>query len=115
MTFKKIPTAVWLIAGLLTGAAAVAEEIGSVNTVFKLIGPDHKIAIEAFDDPDIPGVACYVSHAKKGGVSGALGLAEDTSDASIACRQVVPITLPDKVKSKKSDSKKSQDRVISGR
>lgn len=80
--------------GLLAASAACADEIGTVDTAFKLIGPNHKIAIEAFDDPDVPGVACHVSRAKTGGLSGWAGLAEDTSDASIACRQVGPITLP---------------------
>jgi CreA protein len=88
---------------LAAGSVAMAEEIGSVNTVFKLVGPDHKIVIDAFDDPDVTGVACYVSRAKTGGVKGALGLAEDTADASIACRQVGPITLPERVASKKAD------------
>jgi CreA protein len=88
---------------LSAGGIAMAEEIGSVNTVFKLVGPDHKIVIDAFDDPDVTGVACYVSRAKTGGVKGALGLAEDTADASIACRQVGPITLPERVASKKAD------------
>ena len=76
---------------LLISAGAGAEEIGSVDTVFKFLGPNHKIIIEAFDDPKVEGVACHVSRAQTGGVSGALGLAEDTSDASIACRQVGPI------------------------
>ena len=70
---------------------ATAEEIGHVDTVFKLLGPDHKIVIEAFDDPKVEGVACHLSRAKKGGISGAVGLAEDPSDAAIACRQVGPI------------------------
>lgn len=65
-----------------------AEEIGSVSTVFKMLGPNDKIVIEAFDDPKVDGVTCYLSRAKKGGVAGGLGVAEDTSDASIACRQV---------------------------
>ena len=79
------------LAALLFAATAGAEEIGSVDTVFKFLGPDHKIVIEAFDDPAVEGVACHLSRAKKGGIKGALGLAEDTSDASIACRQVGPI------------------------
>nr|WP_051379144.1 CreA family protein [Derxia gummosa] len=74
--------------------SALAEPIGEVDTAFKLIGPDHKIVVEAYDDPKVQGVTCYVSRAKKGGVSGALGLAEDTSDASIACRQVGPVSIP---------------------
>ena len=79
-------------------ASTAAEEIGSVDTAFKLIGPDHKIKIEAFDDEKIKGVACHVSRAVTGGVSGAVGLAEDTSDASIACRQVGPISIAGELK-----------------
>ncbi|WP_299690280.1 CreA family protein [Hydrocarboniphaga sp.] len=71
-----------------------AEEIGAVDTAFKLLGPDHKIVVEAYDDPGVHGVSCYVSRAKTGGVKGALGLAEDTTDASIACRQIGPIEFP---------------------
>ena len=71
-----------------------ADAIGSVDTVFKLIGPDHKIIVDAYDDPRVNGVTCYVSRAKTAGVSGALGLAEDKSEAAIACRQVGPISVP---------------------
>ena len=80
-------------AALLAAPLAQAEPIGSVDTVFKLIGPDHKIIVDAYDDPKVAGVTCYVSRAKTGGVKGALGLAEDKSDASIACRQVGPISV----------------------
>jgi CreA protein len=79
---------------LATATAAHAEDIGSVDTAFVLIGPDHKIVVEAYDDPGVNGVTCYVSRAKTGGVKGALGLAEDKSEASIACRQVGPISIP---------------------
>jgi CreA protein len=72
---------------------ASSEEIGAVDTVFKLIGPDHKIAVEAYDDPKVTGVTCYVSRAKTGGIKGALGLAEDKSEASIACRQTGVISF----------------------
>ncbi len=77
----------------LSACGAGAEPIGSVDTVFKLIGPDHKIVVDAYDDPKVAGVTCYVSHAKTGGVKGALGLAEDKSEASIACRQVGPVSI----------------------
>jgi CreA protein len=79
----------------LAGLAA-AEPIGEVDTVFKLVGPDHKIVVDAHDDPKVTGVTCYVSRAKTGGISGALGLAEDKSEASIACRQVGPISFAGK-------------------
>ena len=77
---------------LLTGLAR-AEPIGEVDTVFKFIGPDHKIVVDAHDDPKVSGVTCYVSRAKTGGIKGGLGLAEDKSEASIACRQVGPISF----------------------
>lgn len=77
---------------------AAAEEIGAVSTVFKMLGPNDKIVVEAFDDPKVDGVTCYLSRAKKGGITGGLGVAEDTSDASIACRQVGPIAFKQKFK-----------------
>ncbi|MDM7270530.1 protein CreA, partial [Klebsiella grimontii] len=76
--------------------------IGSVDTVFKFLGPDHKIVVEAFDDPDVQNVTCYISRAKTGGIKGGLGLAEDTSDAAISCQQVGPIELADKIKNGKT-------------
>ena len=78
-------------------APARAEEIGCVTTAWKLLGANHRVCVEAFDDPKIPGVACHLSQARKGGVSGSLGLAEDPSNFSIACRQIGPITLPEKL------------------
>ncbi|MBT5497904.1 MAG: CreA family protein [Alphaproteobacteria bacterium] len=82
---------------LLAANTVSAEEIGSVSTVFKLLGPNDKIVIEAFDDPKVDGVTCHLSRAKKGGVSGAVGLATDSSDAAIACRQVGPITVKEEL------------------
>ena len=96
----------WIFIGCLLSFGAItahAEEIGSVDTVFKLLGPDHKIVVEAFDDPDVKNVTCYISRAKTGGIKGGLGLAEDTSDAAISCQQVGPIELSDKIKNKKSE------------
>ena len=75
-----------------------AEEIGEVSTVFKWVGPNDKIVVEAFDDPKVEGVTCYLSRAKTGGVKGGLGLAEDRAEASIACRQVGPIRFTGKLK-----------------
>ena len=73
--------------------AAHAEQVGEVDTAFKLLGPNHKIVMEAYDDPAVSGVTCYVSRAKTGGITGGLGLAEDKAEASIACRQVGPISI----------------------
>jgi CreA protein len=83
-----------LLALLAALGSAHAQPIGEVDTVFKWIGPDHKIVVDAYDDPKVGGVTCYVSRAKTGGIKGGLGLAEDTADASIACRQVGPIAIP---------------------
>lgn len=90
---------------LFTAFPAAAEEIGKVSTTFKFMGANDKIVIEAFDDPDINGATCYVSRAKTGGVKGSIGVAEDTSDASISCRQTGPITLPERIASGKDDGK----------
>jgi CreA protein len=76
---------------------ANAETVGSVDTVFKFIGPDHKIVVEVFDDPKVGGVSCYLSRAKTGGIKGAIGLAEDKSDSSVACRQVGALSFNGKV------------------
>ena len=89
-----------LLAGfVLAGASALAsaETIGSVDTAFKLIGPDHKVVVEVFDDPKVAGVSCYLSRAKTGGLKGAVGLAEDKANASVACRQVGTLAFPGKV------------------
>jgi len=66
---------------------------GSVSTKFRLFGPNDKIVVDGFDDPKVEGVACHISRAQTGGMNGGLGVAEDTSDASIACRQVGPIKI----------------------
>lgn len=71
---------------------------GSVSTHFRLLGPNDKIVIDAFEDPKVQGVACYISRAETGGVKGQLGVAEDTSDAGIACRQVGPIKIVGELK-----------------
>jgi CreA protein len=91
-----------LIFAILTSVSAFsvnayAEEIGSVDTAFKLLGANHKIVMDVFDDPIVSGVSCYISRAKTGGIKGTFGLAEDTSDASVACRQVGTISFNGKV------------------
>ena len=79
--------AVWIISRPERGTT------GFVNTKFRLLGPDDKIVVDGFDDPKVLGVACHIARAQTGGIKGALGVAEDTSDASIACRQIGPIKI----------------------
>lgn len=92
MLTKSLFQSLFLLALLVS--TSHAEEIGSVDTKFNLLGPDHKIVIEAFDDPKIQGVTCHLSRSKTGGLKGMVGMAEDSSDASIACRQVGPVQMP---------------------
>lgn len=98
----KYKTLIFTALVLMVGRTALAEEVGSVDTVFKIFGPDHKIVVEAFDDPDVKNVTCYISRAKTGGIKGGLGLAEDTADAAISCQQVGPVELSDKIKNGKA-------------
>ena len=93
----------------LLAVPAFAEDIGSTNYRFKWLGPSDKIVVEAFDDPDVPGVTCYMSHARTGGIKGAIGLAEDPGEASIACRQVGAIDAS------KLDKLKHSEEVFSAR
>jgi len=82
---------------LMLVACVRADEVGEVSTAFVLIGANHKVVVEAYDDPKVSGVTCYVSRAKTGGLRGAVGLAEDKAEASIACRQTGPITVSAKL------------------
>lgn len=89
---KTIPLSAAALLLVACGNAG-SEQVGAVDTVFKFIGPDHKIVVDAYDDPKVQGVSCYVSRAKTGGIAGAFGMAEDKAEASIACRQVGPISF----------------------
>ncbi len=84
-------------AGALFLSTARAEEVASVNTNFRVTGSD-RVVVEAYDDPLVQGVTCYVSRARTGGIKGTLGIAEDPTEASIACRQVGAIHFTGPVK-----------------
>jgi CreA protein len=96
---------VLLACGLFPSPVA-SEVIGSVDTVFHMFSRDDDIVVEAFDDPDVAGVTCYLSRARKGGVKGMIGVAEDPSDASIMCLATGDVEVPDRVKSGKADGDK---------
>jgi CreA protein len=78
----------------LDAPAFAQTRIDSINTNFRWLGPDDKILVERYDDPKVANVSCYLSRADTGGIKGGLGLAEDPSRFSIACRAVGPITIP---------------------
>jgi CreA protein len=77
-------------------AAADPDLIFRKSTVFKLLSPDDRLATYGIDDPAVEGVACHFTVPEKGGWSGALGLAEEVSDISLACRQVGPVRFREK-------------------
>ncbi|TLD46565.1 MAG: hypothetical protein FAZ92_01165 [Accumulibacter sp.] len=81
----------------VVSGAVQAEQVGCVTTEWKLVGANHRVCVESFPDPKVPGVTCHVSQARTGGVSGSLGLAEDPSQFALACRQTGPISLPEKL------------------
>jgi CreA protein len=79
------------ILGVLVGffgliGQSFATEVGCVSTTWRVVNND-KVCVDAFKDPDISGITCHVSFAKTGGIKGAVGMAEDPSRFSIACRQ----------------------------
>ena len=91
-----------LLLGLLGGAATAvhaADEpdlIFKRSTVFKWVSPNDKLATYGLDDPLVDGVACHFTVPEKGGFKGWVGLAEEVSDISLACRQVGPIRFKEK-------------------
>ena len=80
--FKKV---LIIVALSIISTFTYADTIGEVNTTFRAIGSNDKIVVESFDDPHIPQITCYLSRAKTGGITGTVGIAEDSSDASIMC------------------------------
>lgn len=98
--------AILAAACVAAATGANAEEIGSVSTNFRVTGSD-KVVIEAYDDPQVDGITCYVSRARTGGIKGQLGMAEDPPEASIACRQVGTISFKGPIR--------QQDNVFSER
>jgi CreA protein len=98
MTVVVIVLALFLILVLWIWSRPERGTTGQVSTNFRWLGPNDKIAVDGFDDPKVPGVACHISRAVTGGIKGGLRLAEDTSDASITCRQVGSIKIPTDLK-----------------
>ncbi len=89
---RTVATAAALALAACLPMPATADDIGNVNTAFHITGSDY-ISVEAFDDPDVKGVSCDLSRARKGGVMASVGLATDVSEFSIACRQVGPVDV----------------------
>jgi CreA protein len=108
-TLTVLALLVALPVAFLAALPAAAEEIGSVGYRFKWLGPNDKIVVEAFDDPDLAGITCYLARARTGGLKGMVGLAEDPPYASISCHQVGPVDA------EKAEKLKSPHEVFSER
>ncbi len=86
------------LAGTYAYAADEPDLIFRRSTVFNLLTPNDKLATYGVDDPEIGGIACHFTAPEKGGIKGWLGLAEEVSDISLACRQMGPIRFKEKMK-----------------
>jgi CreA protein len=88
-----------VLAGFLAVPAVCFGQtrIDQINTNFRWLGPDDRIVVERYDDPKVANVSCYMSRAATGGIKGAIGVAEDPSRFSIACRAVGPVDLPQRL------------------
>jgi CreA protein len=82
-----------VMAILMSTAALAQQRIGEVATTWRMIGPNDQVIVERFDDPKVEGVSCYLSRAETGGIAGMVGLAEDPSRFSIACRATGPVRI----------------------
>jgi CreA protein len=74
--------------------AGAQTRIGTINTNFRWLGPDDRIVVDRYDDPRVANVSCYLSRAETGGIKGGIGIAEDPSRFSLACRAVGPVSMP---------------------
>lgn len=102
-----------ILATLLAGPALAQERVGEVSTTFRVVGPNDKVVIDRFDDPKVENASCYVSRAETGGLSGWVGLAEDPSRFSIACRATGPVKIVGEInRGKKGEVVFSEDTSI---
>ncbi|HEV2603638.1 MAG TPA: CreA family protein [Microvirga sp.] len=89
-----------VLAGLLGAAVPAAAQDPDVifkkSTVWRPLTPDDKLVVQAIDDPAIEGIACHFTTPERGGISGTIGVAEEVSDISLACRQIGPVRFKEK-------------------
>ena len=102
------------ILSLIAFTPALAQErVGEVSTTFRVVGPNDKVVVDRFDDPKVENASCYVSRAETGGLSGWVGLAEDPSRFSIACRATGPVRILGEInKTKKGEVVFSEDTSV---
>jgi CreA protein len=81
------------VLAVLSIHSAQATDLDCISTTFNLLSPNDKVCVSVFEDPQVPGVVCHISQARKGGWGQPLGLNEDPSNFSLACRQIGPIDV----------------------
>lgn len=91
MRLRSMRACLAALALVLLAGSAHAEDLECVDTTWRFFSPDDKVCVSSFEDPDVPGVACFISQARKGGWGQPFGLTEDPSNFSVACRQLGPI------------------------
>ena len=95
--FASVAVTIMIYSGTVTAISAQeADLVFKKSTTFNLLTPNNKLATYGIDDPLVEGVACHFTVPEKGGVKGFFGLAEELSDASLACRQIGPVTFKEK-------------------
>lgn len=100
---------------LAVASVARADDLDCVSTTFNLLSPNDKVCVSDFDDPRVPGVTCFISQARKGGWGQPLGLNEDPSNFSIACRQMGPITVDISTLPKREEAFSEKKRAASSK
>jgi CreA protein len=78
---------------VVISAPARAADLSCVSTTFNVLSPNDKVCVSVFEDPQVPGIACHISQARKGGWGQPFGLNEDPSNFSVSCRQIGPIDV----------------------
>jgi len=81
------------LVGVISILSAHASDLACVSTTFNALSPNDKVCVSVFDDPQVPGVACDISQARKGGWGQPFGLNDDPSNFAVACRQIGPIDV----------------------
>jgi CreA protein len=105
--------ATFILASLAISPGFAQERVGEVSTTFRVVGPNDKVVIDRFDDPKVENASCYVSRAETGGLSGWVGLAEDPSRFSIACRATGPVRITGEInRTRKGEVVFSEDTSI---
>jgi CreA protein len=90
---KRILAVAAFLSSIAITATAGGVTIGAVDTSFHMLGANDQVSVDRYDDSKVQNASCYISYAKTGGIKGSLGIAEDPSRFSIACRGVGPVKI----------------------